>query len=238
MRDYAREDAGAQVVMASCVDERFPPENMLDGKDGTFWLTTGLYPQEFVLKLDGVVQVNKITTLSLNGGGTGWWGGACSFLNGGAGDMLAGWRCSSLSRGFVQAHGARGGGPCYGPCACPSWGCSHSVLTRVLDFVRAVPGGLGFGARRGGGGRGAFWLHHAVKKLSLERCDQDRPESFERVFEIGKEGGTVLAVGPPAGVAVGREGAAETWSAVYRCRLHRPMTRPAGPQSICCAWPA
>lgn len=45
MRDYAREDAGAGVVMASCVDERFPPENMLDGKDGTYWITTGMYPQ-------------------------------------------------------------------------------------------------------------------------------------------------------------------------------------------------
>mmetsp|Transcript_21390 Transcript_21390/g.36470 ORF Transcript_21390/g.36470 Transcript_21390/m.36470 type:complete len:170 (+) Transcript_21390:169-678(+) len=66
MRDYGRGDNGAAVVMSSCVDERFPPEHMLDGKDSSFWITTGLFPQEFVLKLKGVVQVSKITTLSLN----------------------------------------------------------------------------------------------------------------------------------------------------------------------------
>lgn len=53
--------------MASCVDERFLPECMLDGKDGTFWLTTGMFPQEFVLALESPVRVSKITMLSLNG---------------------------------------------------------------------------------------------------------------------------------------------------------------------------
>ncbi|KAG2491188.1 hypothetical protein HYH03_010398 [Edaphochlamys debaryana] len=66
MKDYAREENGGQVVMASCGDERFPPENMLDGKDNTFWVTTGMFPQEFVLKLDAPIRVSKITTLSLN----------------------------------------------------------------------------------------------------------------------------------------------------------------------------
>jgi len=75
--------------MATSVDERFPPENMLDGKDSTFWMTTGMFPQEFVLMLRAPIQVSKITTLSLN-----------------------------------------------------------------------------------------------VKKLSVEKCDQDRPESFEKVFEV------------------------------------------------------
>ena len=40
-KDYAREEAGSQIVMATCVDDRFPPENMLDGKESTFWVTTG-----------------------------------------------------------------------------------------------------------------------------------------------------------------------------------------------------
>lgn len=52
--------------MASCVDEKFPPDNMLDGKDNTFWVTTGMFPQEFVLALDSNIRVSKITTLSLN----------------------------------------------------------------------------------------------------------------------------------------------------------------------------
>jgi hypothetical protein len=67
MRDYAREENGAQIVMATSVDERFPPENMLDGKDSTFWMTTGMFPQEFVVALRTGVHVSKITTLSLNG---------------------------------------------------------------------------------------------------------------------------------------------------------------------------
>ncbi|GFR45548.1 hypothetical protein Agub_g6942 [Astrephomene gubernaculifera] len=66
MKDYAREENGGLIVMASCGDERFPPENMLDGKDNTFWVTTGMFPQEFVLKLDSCIRVSKITTLSLN----------------------------------------------------------------------------------------------------------------------------------------------------------------------------
>lgn len=67
MKDYAREENGGSCVMASCVDERFLPECMLDGKDGTFWLTTGMFPQEFVLALESPVRVSKITMLSLNG---------------------------------------------------------------------------------------------------------------------------------------------------------------------------
>ncbi|GIL84458.1 hypothetical protein Vretimale_19010 [Volvox reticuliferus] len=66
MKDYAREENGGLIVMASCTDERFPPENMLDGKDNTFWVTTGMFPQEFVLKLESCIRVSKITTLSLN----------------------------------------------------------------------------------------------------------------------------------------------------------------------------
>ncbi|GLC38550.1 Intraflagellar transport protein 25 [Pleodorina starrii] len=66
MKDYAREENGGLIVMASCSDERFPPENMLDGKDNTFWITTGMFPQEFVLKLESCIRVSKITTLSLN----------------------------------------------------------------------------------------------------------------------------------------------------------------------------
>lgn len=68
MKDYARSENGGSCVMASCVDERFLPECMLDGKDGTFFITTGMFPQEFVLALEAPVRVSKITMLSLNGG--------------------------------------------------------------------------------------------------------------------------------------------------------------------------
>eukprot|EP00983_Pelagomonas_calceolata_P076836 1153592-Pelagomonas_calceolata.AAC.3 len=67
MKDYAREENGAKIIMATSVDERFPPEHMLDGKDSSFWMTTGMFPQEFVLALEHPTNVSKITTLSMNG---------------------------------------------------------------------------------------------------------------------------------------------------------------------------
>lgn len=65
--DLATEAAGASVVMATCADERHPPENIIDPKDASFWVTTGLYPQEFVIKLGSTSQVNKVRTLTSNG---------------------------------------------------------------------------------------------------------------------------------------------------------------------------
>lgn len=66
-KDYAREETGSQVVMCSCLDDRYPAENMLDGKESTFWITTGCFPQEFVLKLAKPVQVTQIVVMCING---------------------------------------------------------------------------------------------------------------------------------------------------------------------------
>uniref|UniRef100_A0A7S0USI0 F5/8 type C domain-containing protein n=1 Tax=Polytomella parva TaxID=51329 RepID=A0A7S0USI0_9CHLO len=66
MKDYARAENGGQIVMASCGDERFPPDNILDGKDDTFWMTTGMFPQDFIIKLENLVKISKITTLSFS----------------------------------------------------------------------------------------------------------------------------------------------------------------------------
>ena len=65
--DLATEVAGASVIMATCGDERHPPENIIEPKDSSFWVTTGLYPQEFVIKLGSTSQVNKVRTLTSNG---------------------------------------------------------------------------------------------------------------------------------------------------------------------------
>ena len=67
MDDLATEAAGAQVIMSTCADERYPPENIIEPKDGSFWVTTGLYPQEFMISLAQVSQVNKVRTLTGNG---------------------------------------------------------------------------------------------------------------------------------------------------------------------------
>ena len=67
MKDYARAEQGARIIMCTSVDSRFPPEHMLDGKDSSFWMTTGMFPQEFVMALQSNVSISKITTLSMNG---------------------------------------------------------------------------------------------------------------------------------------------------------------------------
>lgn len=52
----------AEIVLATCTDERYPPSNMLDGKHETYYVTTGVYPQEFLVAFKaGTVNVSRIT---------------------------------------------------------------------------------------------------------------------------------------------------------------------------------
>jgi len=46
--------------MATASDDRYPPENILDGKENSFWVTTGLYPHEFVVELKEAASISKI----------------------------------------------------------------------------------------------------------------------------------------------------------------------------------
>ncbi|XP_035229635.1 intraflagellar transport protein 25 homolog [Stegodyphus dumicola] len=66
MMDLASSSVGGHIVMASSNDSRFPPRNILDGKLDTFWVTTGLYPQCFVLSLSEAADVKAITMHSYN----------------------------------------------------------------------------------------------------------------------------------------------------------------------------
>lgn len=66
MKDYAREDAGASIIMASSVDDKYPPENVLDGTESSFWMTTGMFPQEFVVAFAKPIQVSQIVVMMLN----------------------------------------------------------------------------------------------------------------------------------------------------------------------------
>jgi heat shock protein beta-11 len=49
------------VGYASAFDHNHPPINVLDPSD-TFWVTTGLYPQEIVLQFKNPAQITRITT--------------------------------------------------------------------------------------------------------------------------------------------------------------------------------
>ncbi|XP_033636930.1 intraflagellar transport protein 25 homolog [Asterias rubens] len=60
MFDVALSEAGAKVVLTSSSDENYPPENMLDGKPETFWISTGMFPQEFILSFPGLMNIKTI----------------------------------------------------------------------------------------------------------------------------------------------------------------------------------
>ncbi|XP_042322057.1 intraflagellar transport protein 25 homolog isoform X1 [Sceloporus undulatus] len=59
--DYCLSSEGAEVVLATSSDEKYPPENITDGRSETFWTTTGMFPQEFIISLSKCVTINKIT---------------------------------------------------------------------------------------------------------------------------------------------------------------------------------
>lgn len=50
-----------EVKCATSFDERFDPKNVLDKDDlQTFWLTTGLYPQEILIQLKAPKMISEI----------------------------------------------------------------------------------------------------------------------------------------------------------------------------------
>jgi heat shock protein beta-11 len=56
--------AGATIALATCSDARHPPEHALEADEGTFWSTTGLFPQELVVRLAAPARVSKLRTLT------------------------------------------------------------------------------------------------------------------------------------------------------------------------------
>ncbi|PIK36239.1 putative intraflagellar transport protein [Apostichopus japonicus] len=58
--DVATAESGAQILLATSSDSGNPPENMIDGRLDTFWASTGLYPQEFILSFTTLVNLKTI----------------------------------------------------------------------------------------------------------------------------------------------------------------------------------
>ncbi|XP_068809311.1 intraflagellar transport protein 25 homolog isoform X2 [Struthio camelus] len=58
--DWCLSSAGAALVLATSSDEKHPPENMVDGRSETFWTTTGMFPQEFIIGFPACVKVRKV----------------------------------------------------------------------------------------------------------------------------------------------------------------------------------
>ncbi|CAL4127682.1 unnamed protein product, partial [Meganyctiphanes norvegica] len=56
----------AKVVFASSQDPAYPPDAMLDGRPDTFWVTCGLYPQQFVVSLPSLSAIDTVALTSYN----------------------------------------------------------------------------------------------------------------------------------------------------------------------------
>ncbi|XP_026178474.1 intraflagellar transport protein 25 homolog [Mastacembelus armatus] len=66
MIDACLGSQGAKVVVATSGDEEHPPENITDGKTNTFWMSTGMFPQEFIIRFAEPTSVFAVTVDSYN----------------------------------------------------------------------------------------------------------------------------------------------------------------------------
>ncbi|XP_075412604.1 intraflagellar transport protein 25 homolog isoform X1 [Tenrec ecaudatus] len=58
--DLCLSSEGTEVILATSSDEKHPPENIIDGNPRTFWTTTGLFPQEFIICFHKHVRIEKL----------------------------------------------------------------------------------------------------------------------------------------------------------------------------------
>ncbi|KAM7017926.1 intraflagellar transport protein 25 homolog [Tautogolabrus adspersus] len=66
MIDSSLNSLGAKVVVAASSDENHPPENIIDGNTTTFWMTTGMFPQEFIIRLADLTNITAVAVDSYN----------------------------------------------------------------------------------------------------------------------------------------------------------------------------
>ncbi|KAK2837431.1 hypothetical protein Q5P01_014643 [Channa striata] len=66
MIDSSLSSLGAKVVVATSSDENHPPENIIDGNSNTFWMSTGMFPQEFIIRFAEPTMISAVTVDSYN----------------------------------------------------------------------------------------------------------------------------------------------------------------------------
>ncbi|CAK6950151.1 intraflagellar transport protein 25 homolog isoform X1 [Scomber scombrus] len=66
MIDSSLTSLGAKVVVATSSDENHPPENIIDGNTTTFWMSTGMFPQEFIICFAEPTMISAVTVDSFN----------------------------------------------------------------------------------------------------------------------------------------------------------------------------
>ncbi|XP_077005686.1 intraflagellar transport protein 25 homolog isoform X1 [Tamandua tetradactyla] len=62
--DLCLSSEGAEVILATSSDDKHPPENIIDGNPETFWTTTGMFPQEFILCFHKHVRIERLVIQS------------------------------------------------------------------------------------------------------------------------------------------------------------------------------
>ena len=63
MSNVALLHSGARVQLCTANNEEHPATNILDGNSSTFWLSTGLFPQELLVSLPETYLVTSINIL-------------------------------------------------------------------------------------------------------------------------------------------------------------------------------
>lgn len=54
-----------EITYSTCFDERYPPSAAIDGKPNTFFVTTGLFPQEIIVGVKaGAANIKKLQFLT------------------------------------------------------------------------------------------------------------------------------------------------------------------------------
>ncbi|XP_015755681.1 PREDICTED: intraflagellar transport protein 25 homolog isoform X3 [Acropora digitifera] len=66
MFDVALRSAGGTIALVTSFDEKYPPENIIDGSLDTFWPTTGMFPQEFIITFSTLMSIGNIKILCSN----------------------------------------------------------------------------------------------------------------------------------------------------------------------------
>ncbi|XP_016282575.1 intraflagellar transport protein 25 homolog isoform X3 [Monodelphis domestica] len=59
--DLSLSSEGTEVILATSSDEKYPPENIIDGNAATFWTTTGMFPQEFIICFHKHVKIERLS---------------------------------------------------------------------------------------------------------------------------------------------------------------------------------
>ncbi|XP_070261284.1 intraflagellar transport protein 25 homolog isoform X3 [Myotis yumanensis] len=62
--DLCLSSEGTEVILATSSDEKHPPENIIDGNPETFWTTTGMFPQEFIICFHKHVRIERLVIQS------------------------------------------------------------------------------------------------------------------------------------------------------------------------------